>query len=469
MRGPWSITGRLGFLYALSALSLLLMGTLFLYWVLVSSLEGEDNEFLVDKIYVLRAIVRERPGNREALEEEVKWEGKARLFARYYARILDERGRTLIETTGMGDVLAPGLFPTPVGVTVVPPQGTRWTSRDGTAYLLMAARAELGRLGGHEWRLQVALDVSHEDHLIADYRRKLAGVLFLGIMLSAGAGVAVARKGMHPLEEIASAAQRITARQLHERIDPAQWPKELTTLATAFNAMLSRLEGSFTRLLQFSADLAHELRTPINNLMGEAEVALSSARTTSEYRQVLESALEEYARLTHTVDGLLFLARAESAGTRIDRSPFDTLQEIEAIREFYDAVAQERGIEVACRGKAVLRGDRTLFRRAVSNLLSNALQYTQSGGGITVSVAQPDDQSVEVSVSDTGPGIDRGELPRVFERFYRGDRARSQYPPGTGLGLAIVKSIMNIHNGTVAIQSEPGQGTTVILKFPPPN
>jgi two-component system heavy metal sensor histidine kinase CusS len=332
----------------------------------------------------------------------------------------------------------------------------------------MAAWAELGPSGGKRRLLQVALDVSPEAALLADYRRKLAVVLLGGILFSAGAGVAIARQGMRPLVEITRAAQRITATQLHERIDPAQWPRELTALATAFDEMLSRLEYSFTQLSQFSADLAHELRTPINNLRGEAEVALSRTRTPDDYRQVLESSLEEYARLSRMIDSLLFLARAESAEVPIEPSRLDARQELETVREFHEAVAEEQGVEVACQGQAFLNADAMLFRRAVSNLLSNALRYTPRGGKITLSVQPSEDQSVEVRVSDTGSGIDPEHLPRIFDRFYRADRTRSPYPQGTGLGLAIVKSIMDLHRGTVTIQSEPARGTTVILRFPPP-
>lgn len=200
--------------------------------------------------------------------------------------------------------------------------------------------------------------------------------------------------------------------------------------------------------------------------MGEAEVALSRTRTLDEYRHVLESSLEEYGRLSRMIDSLLFLARAESRDTQIKRSLLNAFKEIKAVQEFYESVAEEQGVEVTCQGNALLNVDPILFRRAVSNLLSNALQYTPRGGKVTLSVKQTDDECVEVSVSDTGSGIDPEHLPKIFDRFYRADRARSQHPQGAGLGLAIVKSIMDLHGGTVAIKSEPDKGTTVTLRFP---
>jgi two-component system heavy metal sensor histidine kinase CusS len=273
---------------------------------------------------------------------------------------------------------------------------------------------------------------------------------------------------MRPLAEITRAAQGITAAQLHARIGPVRWPTELTALAATFDAMLTRLEDSFTRLAQFSVDLAHELRTPINNLMGEAEVALARTRTPDEYQQILGSSLEECARLARMIDSLLFLARAESPETHIERVPLDARKELEALREFYDAVAEEHAVEVTCQGQALVHADPILFQRAVSNLLSNALHYTPRGGKVTLSVAPAEEYTILVSVSDTGMGIAPEHLPKIFDRFYRVDPARSHHHPGMGLGLAIVKSILALHDGTVTIQSIPHHGTTVTLRFPPP-
>jgi two-component system, OmpR family, heavy metal sensor histidine kinase CusS len=448
-------------LYAVSTVGMLLVATGFLYWVLVSDLAKSDNRFLRDKIQVLRAFLREHPEDPSDLEEEVNSVGA------YYIRVLDLERRSLFETPDMANRLPARLFPRPVGTAESPKTGLKRRSLNGRSYLLVSAWAGVGYGGADLRLLQVALDVTSEENLIAGYRRKLVLVLLAGIVLSAGTGVAVARKGMRSVKEITQTAERITAAQLHERIDPARWPKELTALATAFDQMLDRLQESFTRLSQFSAGLAHELRTPINILMGEAEVALSRKRSPEEYREVLESSLEEFGRLSRMIDGLLFLARADSAARMIERPRIDARKEIEAVVEFHDAMAQEQGIRVACEGKAALNADPILFRRAVSNLLSNALQYTPRGGTITVFVGPTEDRGVEVCVEDSGAGIAPEHLPKIFDRFYRADSARSQFPQGFGLGLAIVRSIMDLHQGAVTIQSEPSKGTVVTLKFPP--
>lgn len=461
-----SITAKLTFLFSLSAFVIFGAAALFFNWVVERNLHNEDNQFLADKIHVLRRILQERPDDLDFLRAEAEWEVAARQFVPYYVRVLDDQKRTVIETPEMGGRVPSSAFPPAVGATETPKEAAEWRGEDGRLYLLMSAWSKLGQ--GVEGRrlIQVAMDESHEETLMAGYFQNMGVVLFFVVLLSAGASVAIARRGMRPLEEITKAAQRITADQLHERIDPARWPKELTPLAVAFDEMLTRLEDSFTRLSGFSADLAHELRTPINSLMGEAEVALSRARTPEEYRQVLESSLEEYGKLSRMVDSLLFLARAESTEIRIDRCRLDALKEIQAVREFYDAVAEEQGVMVHCCGEAPLNADPALFRRALSNLVSNALKYTPRGGTITLSVRRLHHQQVEISVEDTGVGIAQEHLPRIFDRFYRADPARSQHPEGTGLGLAIVKTIMDLHRGTVRLQSQPGQGTLVTLRFP---
>jgi two-component system heavy metal sensor histidine kinase CusS len=209
------------------------------------------------------------------------------------------------------------------------------------------------------------------------------------------------------------------------------------------------------------------LRTPVNNLRGEASVALSKARTADEYRQTLESSLEEYARLTRLIENMLFLARADGSASRhLMRLRFDARKELEGVRDFYEALAEERGVEVCCEGSGEVDADPVLFRQVVSNLLSNSLNYTPRGGRVRFWVEECEDHGLEVSVSDTGCGIPPEHLPHIFERLYRVDSSRSQHPNGAGLGLAIVKSIMTLHEGSVDAESTLGHGTNIRLRFP---
>jgi two-component system, OmpR family, heavy metal sensor histidine kinase CusS len=257
----------------------------------------------------------------------------------------------------------------------------------------------------------------------------------------------------------------VQASHLQQRLNRERWPKELNSLAVAFDKMLARLKESFERLSGFSADLAHELRTPIQNLHGEAEVALTRVRSAAEYREVIELSIEEYDRLARMIDSLLFLARAENAETRLNRVAFKAGAEIDTILDFYDAAAREQNIMLSRKGDADLCADPMLVRRAISNVVSNSLQHTATGGQTCVLVVTQNNGAIEIQVRDTGSGISPEHLPRIFNRFYRADPARSSDSAGAGLGLAIVKSIMDLHDGSVSAESTPGIGTTVTLKF----
>lgn len=462
----WSITRRLALLYVASTVLLLLLATGFLYWVLARNLEREHSLFVANKIQALRLVLNEHAGDASILSSEVELEPSAVQPARYYIRMLDAKGTVVVETRDMKDQVPAGVFPSPAEAAAVPEVGSRWTSPGGTVFLMMSALSPTGAARKGEWTLQVALDVSPDKSILASYRWTFMGVLLVGAVFAAGAGVFIARKGMEPLTDIAKTAHGITASHLHERIAASQWPAELSELAGAFDAMLDRLEASFIRLSQFSADLAHELRTPINNLRGEAEVALSRPRSAEEYQQILASSLEECERLSRMIDGMLFLARAENPDAALERVPFDAQKEVRTVLEFYEVLAREQDVQLSCDGAGSLRGDPDLFRRAVSNLLANALQHTPPKGTIRVSVVHAAGGPVKIEVRDTGTGIPAEHLPRIFDRFYRVDRSRSQPSRGTGLGLAIVRSVMQLHGGTASIQSTVGQGTVVSLVFP---
>ena len=281
-------------------------------------------------------------------------------------------------------------------------------------------------------------------------------------------GYQIARQGIRPVEEMAATARHISSTNLRERILPEGYPFELASLAGTFNLMLDRLEESFERIARFSADIAHDLRTPVNNIRGEAEVALARARTIDEYREVLESCLEEGVRLSNLIGDLLFLARAESPLSHLNRERVDVAELLSGVREYYEASAADRGISLTAAigtEPVIAELDRTLVQRAVGNLVSNAVAYTPPGGSVVLAT-NAEGATIRVEVSDTGVGIPPEALPRVFDRFFRVDQSRFHASGGTGLGLAIVQSIMLLHGGKVEIASQLGQGTHVTLRLP---
>jgi two-component system, OmpR family, heavy metal sensor histidine kinase CusS len=278
----------------------------------------------------------------------------------------------------------------------------------------------------------------------------------------------VARHGIRPVEEMATTARHISSTNLRERILAEGYPFELASLARTFNQMLDRLEESFERISRFSADIAHDLRTPVNNIRGEAEVALARARTSSEYRDVIESCLEEAVQLSDLIGDLLFLARAESPLSCLRREQVNLGELLGGVREYYEASAADGAVALTTTvadQPVIAELDRTLLQRAVGNLVSNALAHTPPGGAVVLGT-NADLSTIRIEVSDTGVGIPTEALPRVFDRFFRVDSSRSHASRGTGLGLAIVKSIALLHGGDVEISSQPGQGTRVTLNLP---
>lgn len=313
----------------------------------------------------------------------------------------------------------------------------------------------------------VALDFAAHHAFMATFYEILWLAIAAGIISTGMLGWLAARRGLAPIREMTSVAQSITASRLHDRLPTAALPMELVDLAAAFNGMLSRLEDSFRRLSEFSSDLAHELRTPIASLMMQTHVALSRTRSAEEYREVLYSSSEEYERLARMIADMLFLAKADH-GLIVPRSErVDLAKEVRELFEFYDALADDQGVRLEVQGSGTSDGERLMIRRAISNLLSNAINHTRRGGCVNVRIEHTEDRGVRLSVENPGQGIAAEHLPRVFDRFYRVDPSRQRSTDGAGLGLAITKSIVAAHSGTVQAFSESGL-TRFEIVFPAP-
>jgi two-component system, OmpR family, heavy metal sensor histidine kinase CusS len=465
-RSPWSIAARLALWYTAATFVLVAIATGLLYWVLVTNVDREDDQFMVDTVQIMRALIRERPGDVAALRQEVDWEGTARRYARVFVRVLNEDGALIVETPGATAIMARHPL-RPADGSTEPGPGIDTTSPAGAPYRMLAAWAPLGSEGRERRLIQIALDRTTERQLLAEYRSRLWAVLAVALMASALVGYTIARRGMAPVEAIAGTARRIGSSTLSARIPIDGLPGELSSLAKTFNDMLDRLEDAFARLSSLSADLAHELRTPINNLRGEIEVALGKPRGAAEYQDTLASVLEEASRLSQMIDGLMFLARAENPETQINRTRVDVRRELRGVCEFYEPAAAEAGVtlDVVDAETVPATFDRTLVQRALGNLILNAVTHTPPGGHVRLSVRRGDG-AVRIDVADTGAGIAAEHLNRVSGRFYRVDASRSSLSGGLGLGLAIVASIMKVHGGSMEIASTPGSGTTVTLIFP---
>ena len=452
-----SIATQLVLLFTLSAALLLSCGLGIFYWIVVRHAFEEDNAVLADKIVAVRTSLKQ-PDGIQTVDRELK-NRPAGEPAAYWVRILDSNGNVVTETPEMSHLLPTRIFPEPAGSTSSL-QPARDYASDSKLFSLVALNETVD---GGSYILQIAQDRSEDERFRKQFRTLLIFVLLIGLIASAAIAITVTRRGLRPLAKMRRTFERVQPAHLDERIDPARWPVELRPLAASFDAMLDRLEDSFTRLSQFSADLAHELRTPIGNILGEAQVALTRDRTAEEYRAVVESAAAECERLSGIIDSLLFLARAESAEQQLTRSSFNARAAAERIVSYYETFAEDRQVEISCDGDAEIFADPMLFNRAIGNLIENSLRFTSDKGKIRITIRRRE-SSIEVSVSDNGAGIASEHLPRVFDRFYRADPSRSA--AGTGLGLSLVKSIVDLHGGSARIESTIGRGTTVTLAFP---
>jgi heavy metal sensor kinase len=307
---------------------------------------------------------------------------------------------------------------------------------------------------------------------LRELRRDLFAGVFLVLLLASGGGYFLARKSLAPIALMNSQTQRISAENLSARLDLTNSRDELGRLATTINDLLARLESSFKEQQRFIADASHELRTPLAVLRGETEVALGKTRTIEEYQQSLSLIQDEAERLSRIVEDLFILAR-QPINTRAALNK-ERVSLNDAVRDCARAaqvLAVRKGVRLKLEKDSpsiALNGDEELIRRLILNLLDNAVKYTPAGGEISLALARQNG-SAEIVVRDTGIGIPEAAQPRVFDRFYRVDKARARAMGGAGLGLSIAQWIVEAHGGAITLASAPGQGSTFTVRLPVAN
>ena len=306
--------------------------------------------------------------------------------------------------------------------------------------------------------LTVATDIAFHLHYLHSFRVYLRLMTLAACLIAILATWFAVYQGHAPLRRISAEIRRIKSDHLSIRLAPNTVPVELTELAVSFNDMLDRIEEGFSRLSNFSADIAHELRTPITNLRTQTEVALSQSRDIEQYREILYSNLEEYERMAKMVGDMLFLAQADNHQLQAERVSVNLATEVQMLFDYFEAWAEERQVSLVCTGPAVfIQGDRLMIRRALSNLLSNAIGYTVAGQTVSVTLALGLNNRVMIQVENPGLNVSPEHLSKLFDRFYRADPSRQRTGHGAGLGLAIVKSIIDAHGGSICAKSEEGQ------------
>jgi len=320
----------------------------------------------------------------------------------------------------------------------------------GQSYRGIAAELPTGISAHSKVVVAVALDIAHHQAFMRSFLQTLWIFVAGAAVLTGVLGWVAARRGLAPLRAMREQTLVVTAQQLSHRLPVESVPLELAELAQSLNDMLARLEEAFLRLSEFSSDIAHELRTPVSNLMTQTQVALSRARDADEYRGILESNAEEFERMARMIADMLLLAKAENGLVVPTRESVSLSAEVLALFDYYDAVAEEKGLRLAVEGDGQVSADRLMLRRALGNLLSNAVRHSTAHTTVRVRV-HADQDAVSIGMENTGDGIAQEHLERVFDRFFRGDSSRQRSTEGTGLGLAITKSIVLAHGGTISV------------------
>ncbi len=358
----------------------------------------------------------------------------------------------------------------PARVSTAPVSSARAATREehlsGGGELLIYSLPFTARDGS---RFLIETGASYES--IEDTLRGLLLTLAVGlpvvIAVAMIGGYWIMRHTLRPLDEIAGAAERITSRNLSERLPAPHSGDEIEQLSIALNRMIARLEESFQYIRRFSADASHELRTPLTALRGELEAIAERARLDDDARDTIGSSLEETERLTRIVESLLAISRIDAGEAQMERARFDLAELAATTTEQMRLLAEDKRIRLECRtgGEVEIVGDRVRLKQVVVNLVDNAIKYTPEGGAVAVVVSAEDSRAL-ILVEDNGAGVPADAAPHVFERFYRVDKARSRQMGGVGLGLAIVKSIVAAHGGQVEVESEEGKGSRFIVELP---
>lgn len=299
----------------------------------------------------------------------------------------------------------------------------------------------------------MALNINHHTHFLNAFRAVLIKFTLIVLFISIILHWAFIYYGLLPLKTLAKKAKLVSAKDIKQRMPIENLPIEILGLSETLNNMLERLDSSFQRLENFSSDIAHELRTPINNLMMQSQVVLSKSRSKDEYLIALGSNLEECERLARMISDMLFLAKADNDQLLLSVEPISLASEVADLYEFYDALAEDRNIQLRCKGKAEIKGDKLMLRRVFNNLISNAIHHSFEGSVLNINI-ESCNENVTVEVINSGETIPAELLPHLFDRFYRADKARtSSSLERVGLGLAITKSIVKAHGGDISVSS----------------
>lgn len=451
-----SLTLRLSMMFVCAVVAVLVVAGFTFDGFSQHHFKALDRQAMTEKLESIRQIMDGEAGSAAPSEVVLQLQALLGAHQEISASIITMGGKTFFATSN--------------SVGHPPPSSSdqgkdmwEWTA-GGHVYRGMKAQVHLAN-EAEPMTAWLNLDITSHMHFVETLRWWLVIGLAISALISAGLGWLVARSGLKPVAQVTQVAASMSAGSLKERIPMDSVPRELELLVTSFNAMLARLEESFARLSNFSADIAHELRTPISNLRTHTEVILTKKRAPEDYEENLYSNLEDLNRLSSIIDGMLFLAKSDNGLVLPAKAKVELRSVVEKLFEFYQLLADDTGLKLQVSGHGAVYGDVTMLDRMISNLLSNALRYTPPDSTISVKI-DPSGSMIRLSVENPGELIAVEHLPRLFDRFYRVDPARREGATNNaGLGLAIVKSLVEAHDGTVGCASREGH-TTFTISLP---
>ncbi len=464
-----SLTARTTLLFAACVCAVVLALGTFLYMSARNALEMNMDYALIGRVEHFRTLLHQMYNVEQLEAHPVVFESM--LGSEHDVFIFRRPGQAPFININPDALAVPPIPAVPLGTAIH--RGVLVDSLGPHGVKVRWAIAQAEPVGGGIVEIVAGHEMTQEVALLDTYYRRVFLTGVIAVLATAALALLVLTRGLKPLRTMSERAARITPKQLSTRL-PDDVPTELRQLAQAFNAMLDRLADGYEHLTQFSADLAHEIRTPIGVLIGQTQVTVAQPRSAEEYQALLESNLEEFERIGRIVENILFLAQADHAGLAIDTAPLELARELETVAEYFEGVAQERDLSFEIDASGTVHAHAMLWRRAISNLVVNAVRYADAGTVIRLSARGQAESGegtpgAEISVENTGAGLVPGQLDRLFDRFYRGDAARSVSTESNGLGLAIVKAIMGLHGGGVEAICPTAGAIRFTLRFPAPH
>lgn len=438
-----AISFRIAILFSLSTVTILMIMGFVIHLGVSQHFESEDRVLLEGKIQLIQNLLKQHPTNSKELNLALK----DSLIGHDNLIVQVERPLNQIVFNSAQIAIAPQDIATPDMN-----QWIKWKLEDKNYRGLIYQNIFEDDENAESIRIIVGMDMSEHMIFLNEFKRLLVYICLIGALCLMFLGWFAVWRGLCPIKKIAKVAESISAQNLSERLEVENTPTELKSLAIAFNEMLDRLESALEKLSDFSSDLAHEIRTPINNLMTQTQVCLSRNRDIDAYKEVLFSNLEEFEHLARIISDMLFLAKAENGLNLKNIQTINLATEFNALFDFYDAFAAEKSMTFHLDGTGKVNANLAMLRRALSNLISNAIKYGKPNSVIQIKCQQTADHT-SFSIENEGPTLSPEQLSRLFDRFYRTDASRQRVEDGTGLGLAITKSILTLHGATIHAES----------------